>query len=87
MNGISRMSAQGGMVILESGDNTGKQIDYIIPREDTVIANLEASKDGAISVDKLADWNWGGTLKSTDFLIPPAGWIIYSSNNPTCRRN
>ena len=77
MNGIARMSAQGGMTILDGvTDYTSKNIDYLIPREDTVIANLEASFEGAASVDKLSDWNWDGTLKSTDFLIPPAGWII-----------
>jgi hypothetical protein len=78
MTNNERLAGVGGMTI-EDGttDLTNQNIEYLIPREDTVIANLEASDpDGSASVDMLSTWNWDGTLKSTDFLLPPTGWTI-----------
>jgi len=78
MTDLQKLAGASGMNILDVAQAyTALAYEYLIPREDTIMSVCTGTKisDGT-TINLLTTQNWDGTLKVTDFIIPPSGYVI-----------
>lgn len=77
MTALEKISGANGMIILDVAQAyTSKNYNYLIPREDSTLTVCTGTDGDGNDINLLTTQNWDGTLKNTDELLPPPGYII-----------